>query len=35
MVMQNGHKGEFMEYIKRAIEDIVKESANNLKKLFQ
>ena len=31
MVIQNGRKGELMEYIHRAIEDIVKESANNFK----
>lgn len=31
MAIQNGRKGEFMEYIHRAIEDIVKESANNFK----
>jgi len=29
--MQNSRKGELMEYIHRAIEDIVKESANNFK----
>lgn len=31
MIIQNGRKGELMEYIHRAIEDIVKESANNFK----
>jgi len=31
MVIQNGRKGELMEYIHRAIEDIVKESANYFK----
>lgn len=31
MVIQNSRKGELMEYIHRAIEDIVKESANNFK----
>ena len=31
MAIQNGRKGELMEYIHRAIEDIVKESANNFK----
>lgn len=31
MLIQNGRKGELMEYIHRAIEDIVKESANNFK----
>ena len=31
MAIQNSRKGELMEYIHRAIEDIVKESANNFK----
>lgn len=31
MVIQNSRKGELMKYIHRAIEDIVKESANNFK----
>ena len=31
MTIRNGRKGELMKYIHRAIEDIVKESANNFK----
>ena len=31
MALRNGRKGELMEYIKRAIEDIVKESEKNFK----